>query len=206
MNLALFDFDGTITVGDTFVPFLRFAMRTSRIALGAILATPHGLGYRLGVVPASRARPVLAKVGFRGEQAQAVRALGRQYATDVLPQCLRENALDRIRWHQQQGDLVVVVSASLDVYLAPWCETAGVDVICTELEERRGILTGRYRDGDCSGVAKSRRIRQRYDLNKFPVVYAYGDSPEDFEMLALAHRKYLRSVEIDDLAAHRGAG
>ena len=31
MNLALFDFDGTITVGDTFVPFVRFAMRRRRI-------------------------------------------------------------------------------------------------------------------------------------------------------------------------------
>jgi hypothetical protein len=35
MDLALFDFDGTITTGDTFTPFLRFAIpRRRRRSLG----------------------------------------------------------------------------------------------------------------------------------------------------------------------------
>lgn len=33
MNLALFDFDRTITVKDTFVPFVPFAMRPRRLPI-----------------------------------------------------------------------------------------------------------------------------------------------------------------------------
>src|SRR6185503_13334388 len=40
MNLALFDFDGTITHRDTFTPFLRFAVRPERMALARIFLSP----------------------------------------------------------------------------------------------------------------------------------------------------------------------
>lgn len=203
MNLALFDFDGTITVGDTFSPFLRFAVRPSRVALGGLLVGPLVLGYRLRLVSASRARPIVTRVGFQGERADTVRDLGRKYAAEVLPTVLRPNALERIDWHQRQGDVVVVVSASLDVYVDPWCKAIGVQCICTELEARNGRLTGRYRQGDCSGHAKVRRIREQHDLSQYSVIYAYGDSSEDREMLELAHRKYYRWAEVDGPADRR---
>lgn len=196
MNLALFDFDGTITTGDTFTSFLRFAVRPSRAAVGGVLLSPLILGYRLKKIAASRARPVVARVSFWGKRADSVRELGRRYANEVLPGVLRRRALDRIEWHQRQGDLVIVVSASLDVYLDPWCQSFGVERICTELEERNGRLTGRYCQGDCSGSAKVQRILERYDLSRYPVIYAYGDTLEDREMLELAHRKYYRWQEI----------
>jgi len=99
----------------------------------------------------------------------------------------------------------VVVSGSLDVYLGPWCERHGMEYICTTLEERGGWLTGRYVHGDCSGAEKVRRILQRYQLARYPLVYAYGDSAEDREMLELAHKKYYRWREIsswDDVTSY----
>jgi HAD superfamily hydrolase (TIGR01490 family) len=200
MNLALFDFDGTITRGDTFSPFVRFAVRRARKVVGGALLIPVVAGYRLNVVPASRARPIVARVAFQGEHAESVRELGRKYASDVIPAVIRRRAMDRIQWHQRQGDLVVVVSASLDAYLRPWCATVGVQLICTELEERGGRLTGRYCHGDCSGAEKLRRILERYDPGRYPLIYAYGDTSEDRDMLELAHRKYYRWKEIQDWA------
>ena len=87
---------------------------------------------------------------------------------------------------------MVVVSGSLDAYLAPWCESVGVERICTELEVRSGRLTGRYCRGDCSGPTKTLLIRERYDLTRYSVIYAYGNTEEDREMLELAHRRYYR--------------
>ena len=196
MNLALFDFDGTITSGDTFTAFLRFAVRPQRIALFAIPYTPVFVLYRLGVVSARHARPIVSRFAFAGESAALVREQGRRYAAEVLPRVLRAEALDRILWHKRQGDRVVVVSASLDVYLDPWCEQTSVERICSELQERNGRLTGAYCGGDCSGPAKVRRIRERYDLTQYAVIYAYGDTADDREMLDLAHRKYYRWQEI----------
>jgi phosphatidylglycerophosphatase C len=168
MNLALFDFDGTVTSSDTWTPFMRFAVRPARLLAGQVLLTPVVVGYRLGV----------------------------EYATTVVPGTLRPSALERIEWHKSRGDDVVIVSASLDVYLGPWCAGRGMEYIWTTLEERGGRLTGRYVDGDCSGAEKARRILQRYQLIRYGHVYAYGDSAEDREMLELANKKYYRWREI----------
>ena len=144
MNLALFDFDGTITDRDTFTNFLRLAVRRHRVVLGAIPLSPIVCCYRLGLISAHQARPIVSRVGLQGEPADRIREAGRRYAAEVLPRVVRREALERIHWHQTQGDTVVVVSASLDADLGPWCDRVGVDRICTELEERNGRLTGRY--------------------------------------------------------------
>ena len=195
-DLALFDFDGTITWSDTWTPFMRLATRPSRMAAGRVLLAPVVVGYRLGAVSASRGRRLAARVAYTGENAAAIRRIGNDYATRVLPGTLRPEALARIEWHRSRGDYVVVVSGSLDVYLQPWCAARGLDCICTTLEERDGRLTGKYVDGDCSGAEKMRRVRRRYDLAGYGLVYAYGDSGEDRELLEIAHRKFYRWTEI----------
>jgi HAD superfamily hydrolase (TIGR01490 family) len=196
MDLALFDFDGTMTTTDTWTPFMKLAVRPARIMVGRVLLSPIVIGYRLGVVSASTGRLIAARVGFGGEDAAKMRRLGLEYAAGVLPGKVRRSALERIAWHQERGDQVAIVSASLDLYLAPWAASRGLDCICATLEERGGRLTGRYLGGDCSGREKVRRIRRRYDLGRYGTVYAYGDSGEDREMLELAHRKYYRWKEI----------
>lgn len=190
MNLALFDFDGTITREDSFEPFLYFAAR-QRVALGTLLLTPLLAAHRLGWVSASRLRAACAYVGFRGRRHAELCELGALYV-GRLHAIVRPEALDKIRWHQAQGDTVVVVSASLYPYLSAWCRELGVELICTELEVKEGRVTGRYSGGDCSGHEKARRVRERYELERYPVIYAYGDTPEDAELLALAHRRYFR--------------
>jgi phosphatidylglycerophosphatase C len=196
MDLALFDFDGTITTTDTWTPFMRLAVRPARIVAGQRLLAPVVVGYRLGLVSSSAGRRAAARVGFRGEDAASVRRLGEHYAATVLPGRVRPEALERIAWHQSRGDQVVIVSASLDVYLLPWCQSRGLDCVCTILEERGGRLTGRYLDGDCTQGEKVKRLRQRYELSRYAVVHAYGDSGEDRQMLELAQRKYYRWKEI----------
>ncbi len=206
MDLALFDFDGTITTTDTWTPFMRLAVPPARIRVGRVFLGPIVIGYRLGMVSASTGRVAAARVGFGGADAARMRRLGLAYAADVIPAKVRPSALERIAWHQGRGDQVVIVSASLDLYLAPWAASRGLDCICATLEERGGRLTGRYLDGDCAGREKVRRIRARYDLGRYDTVYAYGDSGEDREMLELAHRKYYRWKEIaawDEVTSYR---
>ena len=55
------------------------------------------------------------------------------------------------------------------------------------------------RAGRClrpDGAEKARRVRERYDLSRYPVVHAYGDTHEDRDLLALAHRRWYRGREI----------
>jgi HAD superfamily hydrolase (TIGR01490 family) len=195
-RLALFDFDGTITVADTFTPFILRAVEPRRLALGKVALSPVVAAYKLRLLPATRMRRAIVAFGFRGRASAEVRAQGLEYSRSHLPSVVRPRALERVQWHQTQEDEVAVVSASLDVYLSDWCQQLGVALICTELEERDGTLTGRYRGGDCTGAEKARRVRQRYDLQRFSSIFAYGDTPEDSAMLALADQRYYRSPEL----------
>lgn len=196
MNLALFDFDGTITFGDTFTPFLYFAVDPRRIALGRVALAPMFVCWKLRLLSDSQARERAAGFGFRGCGEADVRALGASYARDVLPGVVRPEAQERIRWHKAQGDRVVVVSASLDLYLVPWCHALDLELICTEMDTHDGRYTGRYRGGDCLGPEKPRRILERYNLRDYSTVYAYGDTIEDHPMLRLATKRFFQWREM----------
>lgn len=196
MNLALFDFDGTVTTRETMPDFVRRAVPPLRRALGVPAFAPMFAGYRMGLVAGTTIRNAVTAFGFRGVPVARVRAAGRRFATEYIPTVLRPEALQRIAWHRAQGDVVALVSGGLDFYLAPWCEQHGLELICSSLEIRGDRLTGRYRGAQCVGEEKARRVRERYDLGSYERCYAYGDTHEDEAMLALAQWKFYRGREL----------
>ncbi len=196
MNLALFDFDGTITTREMFRSFIEFAVPPRRRALGTALLAPMVLGYRLGLVSPKLMRQCAVRVALRGLREADAFALGEAFAREVISGVLRAQALERIRWHREQGDRIVVVSGALDVYLSHWCREHGLELLCSQLESSEGRLTGRYRGEQCVNGEKSRRVRAAYDLASYPVVYAYGDTKEDHDLLGIAHRRYFQWNEL----------
>jgi phosphatidylglycerophosphatase C len=197
MNLALFDFDGTITRKDTFTEFLFFAADRKRLIFGFVVLAPVFLSYKLGILLASKARQIAAGYSFKGRTLVDIQSMGSKYAEKIIPMHVKPEILKKIEWHRSQGDSIVVVSASIDVYLKPWCDKNKLDLICTEFEVNNGIITGKYLQGDCSGKEKAKRIREKYNIKNYKIVYAYGDTAEDNEMMDLAHIKYFRGKQID---------
>jgi HAD superfamily hydrolase (TIGR01490 family) len=197
MNLALFDFDGTITTVGTFPLFCRYVVTRPRLVVGGLLISPWLVGYKVGLVSDRRMCAVLAKPSFAGQRRDRIEALGARFARDVIPALLNPPAIERIGWHKSRGDVVAVVSASLGAYLVPWCTSMDVDVICAELASKNARLTGRYVDGDCCAEDKVRLICRRYDITTFETIYAYGDSDDDSAMLSLATERYVRWQRMD---------
>jgi len=192
VNLALFDFDGTITTRETFPGFLQRAVTPRRLVLGKLLLAPLIVGYRLGIVSGTLVRASIVKFAFRGVAEAAITDVGEAFANHVLPQLLRPQAMERIRWHQAQGDTVVVVSGGFDLVLSHWCTQHGLALICSQLESAGGVLTGRYLGAQCVGAEKCRRVREQYEVSGFARVYAYGDTIEDLAMLEMAHERTFR--------------
>lgn len=186
-NLALFDFDGTITTNDNFTAFIFFAAPRWRLALGPIALSPLIACYKIGFITPSMMRRMIAKWAFSGLKEADIFAARREYANTRIPKFIRPKALERLQWHQNQGDTIAIVSASLEPYLSRWCQQNRVDLICSRLEAHNGMLTGRYDGKDCTGKEKAARVLGTYNLEAFDKIYAYGDTAEDNEMLALAH-------------------
>ena len=186
MDLALFDFDNTITDRDCFSAFIPYALPKRRIQLAKPLAVLPVLAHKLGLLPATLLRRWVVWLGFRGMKAERASKIGQQFAQQFVDEWVLDKAMEKIRWHQQRGDKVVVVSASLSLYLKPWCKQHGVDLLCSEIGVSKGKLTGRYIDGDCTADNKVRQVKRFCELKDFETIYAYGDSREDLPMLSLA--------------------
>jgi HAD superfamily phosphoserine phosphatase-like hydrolase len=168
MNIAFFDFDGTITFSDTFASFVDYSSSRRRVLCGTLLLSPLILGYRLRVLGAARLRQSVVRFGFRGRSESELRSLGARYGREVLPTLVRPNARARIEWHKQRGDVVVVVSASLDVYLEAWCEAMGLALLANQPKREPagspGVMSGRSareraRWPESSSATTSPRIR-----------------------------------------------
>lgn len=196
MNIAFFDFDGTITNEDAFTQFIFYATPKYRLIAGMIFLSPIILLHKVGLFPAAKIRPILAKFAFWKRSEKQVFELGKKFAREYIPSVLRTEAMTRIQWHKTRGDKIVVVSASLNPYLKFWCQTHKLELICSELEAQDSVLTGNYVRGDCGGENKVTFIKDDIDLYGFKKVYAYGDTDEDLPMLALAEIKYYQWCEV----------
>jgi HAD superfamily hydrolase (TIGR01490 family) len=194
MDLALFDFDGTITTHETMPAFVRATASRPRLVAGYLLLWPLILGYRLGWVSGSQVRAGIVRVAYAARPAAWLRERGRAFARDYLERHLRPETLQRIAWHRARGDTVLVVSGGLVDYLQPWAEARGLDVVCSELAQRDGRLTGHYAGAQCVGEEKARRVSARFDLASFERIHAYGDTREDDYLLAMATDRFYRTM------------
>jgi phosphatidylglycerophosphatase C len=185
--VALFDVDGTLTTGDCVVPFLRRA--TGWRFFATLARRPRALALDL----LRRDRDALKALGcssLAGLEAAALGALGERFAEEMLSSRLRGDTAARLRRHHELGHTVVLASASLEPYLAPFGRALAVDaVLCTRLEVgAAGRLTGRLDGANCRAAEKARRVVEwlgSADLDDAEL-WAYGDSDGDVAMLALA--------------------
>ncbi len=192
INLALFDFDGTLTTREMLPEFVYSAVPPLRLAIGKLLLAPWVIGYKFGWVSGTNIRKKIVRIGFRGMREADYIAAGECFARDALPLVLRPEAMARVVWHRERGDTVVVVSGAFDVYLSHWCRVHGLELICSKLEVADGMLTGRYEGAQCVRGEKPRRVLERYAPEDFDAVYAYGDTPEDFDLLEIADHRWYR--------------
>jgi len=190
-TVAAFDFDGTLSTRDNFVPFLRRVAGTS--AVSRAMARNSA---RIARRPrASRSRDELKALVlhdlFAGYDVDALDQIGRGFAFEIIQRHLRADMVERADWHRTQGHTLVIVSASLGVYLRPIADQLRFDhVLCTELEVGdEGVLTGAMAGPNVRGIEKIRRLDALLE-GEPAYVWAYGDSGGDRQLLERADRPH----------------
>jgi phosphatidylglycerophosphatase C len=185
-GVAAFDFDGTLIDGDSFVPFLSSVVGRRALAGAVVRSAPTlALGARRDVMKAA----LIARL-LQGYPLAELRARGEEFAQDLMAK-VRPSMTERLAWHRDRGHRLALVSASLDVYLAPLGDQLGFDgILATSLEvDDDGRLTGLLDGANVRRAEKAARLRlwlageldgARYEL------WAYGDSAGDKELLAMA--------------------
>jgi len=180
-SVAVFDLDGTLLKGDSFVRFLlaciiRFPGRAVRcihlpVATVVFLTGARDNAWLKGVF----LRAIVG--GLRRDQiAEVVEAFVEQQ----LAKYLKGAGLAEVRLHQKQGTTVVLASASPDLYVKEIAAQLDIEhVISTVVEWRSGICLGRLNGDNCYGESKLAAIKKRFSH----ISYAYSDHDSDLPML-----------------------
>lgn len=190
--LIAFDFDGTLTVRDSFMAFLRWRAGPVRYAFGMVRLLPHAVRYlfhrQRGVIKAAAVR-----VFLKGVPRTMLEADARRFAEHIGPTMFRADALATWRRWRAKGARPVIVTASPDILVAPFARGLGADtLIGTQLAfDADDRVTGALLSPNCRGPEKVRRLRQVFGEG-VALAAAYGDTAGDYEMLKLADEQGYR--------------
>lgn len=205
ISVAAFDVDNTLTVRDCVVPFMRSVAGAGRL-MKVIVSNAGQTFQNVRRRDRDALKAKFVSGVFAGRDAREVEALGVQFASKVADRWLRSDVATRMRWHQEQGHVVILVSASLGAYLHPLGDLLEVDaVLCTEMEEVDGVLTGKLAGKNCRGEEKVSRVqkwREEAGIDVQDLVYAYGDSSGDKQLLELfSQPTWVNNIDLVVLAA-----
>jgi len=196
-NLALFDFDGTITTDDSLIRFIRFVVGDTKFAIGMVALSPMLTAYKLKLIPNYKAKQYMLTYFFKGMTEEKFMQVANEYSLQHIDTILRPKAMEKIAWHKEQGHKIVIVSASIECWLKPWCDKHGLNLIATKLEIKNGTVTGKFLTKNCYGIEKANRVHKQCNLDDYNHIYAYGDSRGDKELLSLADESFYKPFRDD---------
>lgn len=191
-SIIFFDFDGTITTDDSLIKFIQFVVGDVKFVWGMAMLLPMLITFKLKIIPNYKAKQMMLSYFFKGMDAQEFQDLSEEYSLTHIDTILRPKAMEKLTWHKEQGHKIVIVSASIECWLKPWCDKHNLDLIGTKLEMKNGLVTGSLLSKNCYGIEKVHRVKEKYRLDEYDYIYAYGDSRGDKELLALAHKHFYK--------------
>lgn len=194
-GLALFDFDGTITKKDSLLEFIKFTQGRLGFYYVMGLHSPSILYHLFFKKDGSVAKRQVISFLYRGKHRSKLLDIGKSFCQKIIPGIVYAEALEKIKWHQNQGHRVIVISASLDIWLENWARETGVELICTKMEFDDEKATGHFLSANCNGPEKVSRIKALLDISQYKPIYAYGNSRGDLPMLSLAEHQFFRPFE-----------
>ena len=192
MQIAFFDFDGTITTDDSLIKFIRYTVGDIKTVCGMLFLSPMLIVYKLKLIPNYKAKQYMLSYFFKNMNEGKFIQVAREYSLSQIKTILRPKALEKIEWHKKQGHKIIIVSASIECWLKPWCDENHLDLIATKLEIKDGVVTGKFSTKNCYGIEKANRVHESYKLSDYDYIYAYGDSRGDKELLALANESFYK--------------
>ena len=199
-RVAVFDLDGTVTRHDTLVPFLvGWAVRHPR-HLWRLWRLPFSLSrFALGLSDRGRLKASLVRQVMQGAGRDSVAAWADEFCRSRLPALLNPGALAAIESHRAAGDRLVLLSASVDLYVPAIGRALGFDeTICSGVAWTAGRLDGRLQTANRRDEEKARCFRAAAVAHPGMDTVAYGNSASDLPHMVLA----TQAPELTDSLKH----
>ncbi len=213
-NLTLFDLDGTLIVGDSDHSFGEFMVDIGW-ADGDTWRRRNDEFYATYV---AGALDVHAYVDFatsvwRGRAPQEQAEVHARYMREVIAPMLTPQAMALVRKHQDDGDLVAIVTATNEFVTRPIAQAFGVpELLAIELErDASGAVTGAIKGVPTYQHGKVTRVgqwlaAQDAGWDDFDRISVYSDSINDLPLMERATDPVATnpSAALEAVAAERG--
>ena len=186
MRIAVFDLDGTITRRDTLLPYLQgWRRRHARPGFNgqALGALARFLAHR----DRGRLKSALIRAAMSGATRDEVERWTAEYVASIGLHDLCEGALAAIARHRAAGDRLVLLSASVDLYVPHLGRSFAFDeTICTEVAWTDGRLDGSLVTENRRAAEKRRCVEALRARHPGAAITAYGNAGSDFPHFAVA--------------------
>lgn len=197
--IAAFDFDGTLTRHNTFVPLL-YAISHSSLGFAARFGglLPFSPYWLAGEEGRHHFKKQLIRSFFRGVSQAHVQEKAEHFFSEDKQDLFLPDGLKRLEWHLEQQHACYVVSANLTPFLAVWAlKYPGLKLLATDLECQDGVYTGEILGNNCWGEEKFRRLQEAVGEDNLSaetesILYSYGDSQGDKVLLSQADYAHYR--------------
>lgn len=200
MNLAIFDLDNTILAGDSDYNWSRFLIQEGYLD-GAIHAEKNEkfyADYKAGTLD------IYAFVEFQFKPLArnprtVLNQLLKKYVEEVIKPMITEKARALVKRHQDEGDLIIVITATNSFITKPIAELFGIEnLIGTDPEEKEGEFTGKVSGLPSFKEGKVTRLEawlkgKNLSLASFEKSYFYSDSHNDLPLM----QKVTHPVAVD---------
>ncbi|MRL67585.1 HAD-IB family hydrolase [Brevundimonas sp. SPF441] len=190
--IVAFDFDGTLTIRDSFTEFLRWRAGPGAWALGLVKLAPALAAYAKDR-DRGRIKAASVKEFLLGVSRQTLEAEAAAFAEEIWPRFMRPDALEVWNDWGERGAHRVIVTASPTTTVAPFARKLGAEALLgTEFVfDANDRITGDFAGPNCRGEEKVWRLKAAYGEN-MTLTAAYGDTSGDTEMLAMAQQPGFR--------------
>jgi phosphatidylglycerophosphatase C len=194
MRLAVFDLDGTITRHDTLVPYaLGFVVRKRPWRLPALLLIfPAVLANAIGLVDRGGLKAAFIRATLGGCRRVDLQRWTVTFVERLKADGLFSQALEAIETHARDGDHLVLLSASTDLYVPVIGQALGFqEVICTGVRWDGERLVGTLTTPNRRGEEKARCVAGLLARHPGVSSAAYGNAASDIAHLKLVEHGVL---------------
>lgn len=185
-KVAVFDFDGTITTKDTLLDFIKFSCGSFKFYSGLFLFSPFLMLMKLHLLPNWWVKQKFFSWFFKGWNYSEFACKGKEFSPRIKKMINLET--QNIIISLLSNDVnIYVVSASINEWVVPCCKDIGIEnVICTKVEVKDNVLTGKFATKNCYGQEKVDRFLEIEPDRTSYFLYAYGDSLGDRQIIDFA--------------------
>ena len=187
--LAIFDFCETLVSIQSIPPYLNMVATHNPHYHKRLLRWQHKILPRLHrctKLPIFAFKPVRYPQ-LKGMSVEKAEQLAKEYVYNELLDKTNARVIDKLKFHQESGHTIVIVSGGLEIYIKEFAKAFGIKhVVAISLESHNGILSGEIDGIHTMEYRKLYKLTQMFDMSMFDLQnsYAYSDCPSDIPLLS----------------------